>query len=140
MSETTKPTSTTPNKTITVTLNGVEREVKMSYGLLNELISMVSDIEEIAKFYVDETLRNKALVAVLSERTPAGKITAAVQMDETDIDIEDIDKLLSWVAAHVTGFFIRSLTNLADKMKDFPTDHLVLQGQESTQRSTGSAA
>lgn len=138
MSETTKPTNTPP-KTITVTANGAEREIKMTYGLLNELVSMVGDIEEIAKFYVDETLRNKALVSVLSERSNTGKITAKADMEEIDIEIEDIDQLLSWVAAHVTGFFIRSLTNLADKMKDFPTEHLTLQALESTPQSPGSA-
>ena len=63
-------TSNTPDKILKFEANGEEREVKMTYGLLNELVSMVGDIEEIAKFYVDQNLRNQVLVAVLSQRSP----------------------------------------------------------------------
>lgn len=133
--------SATPEKTITFTpVGGEPRDVVMTYGLLNELVSKVADIDQVAKFFVDETTRNDVLTAVLSERSPSGKITTKITPENLAIELETVDEILSWAAGHVTGFFIRSLTNLAKRMDQMPVDQ-IQQGLEAalTATSSGSA-
>lgn len=119
-----QPNTATPDKVITFTADGEEREVKMTYGLLNELVNLIKEIEEVSKFFVDEKIRNAVLAAVLAQRAPNGKVTSKVNVDDIELELEAIDEILAWASAHVTGFFIRSLTNLAKRVNALPTEDI----------------
>lgn len=133
-------TTLTPDKILTFKVGETDREVKMTYGLLDELVNYVKDINEIATFFVDQETRNKVLVSILSDRTPTGKIITKANLEELDVDLEVIDEILAWAASHVTAFFIRSLSNLAKKVQQFPVDQLegVIQDHRLTELSNGS--
>ncbi len=114
--------SATPDKILTIIPTGAEpRDIVMSYGLLDTLVSMVGDIDQVSKFFIDQDTRNKVLTAVLSDRAPNGKVTNKITPDDLALELETVDDILSWAAAHVTGFFIRSLTSLAKRVSEMPT-------------------
>lgn len=121
----TEKTNTTPEKTITFTpIEGEEREIVMSYGLLDKLVSKVGDIDQVSRFFTDQEVRNAVLTEVISERSPTGKMTKKITPEDLALELETIDELLSWSAAHVTAFFIRSLTSLAKRINDLPQEDL----------------
>lgn len=132
------PTNQTPDKTLTIKVNNTEREIKMTYGLLDEIVGQVKDIDQIGNFFIDQDTRNKVLTAVLSDRTASGKITNKINADDVEIELEDVDAVLAWAASHVTSFFIRSLTNLAARVKQFPMEDQQALAPQSTESSTGS--
>lgn len=102
---------------LTVTVDGEEREIKMTYGLQDKLISLVRDTNEIGNIFVDPETRNGILAEMLAERTPGGKIVGTRKdAEEYEISLEDIDNLLSWATDVVTDFFIRALAIIERKL------------------------
>lgn len=106
-----------PAPTLTITVDGEEREIKMTYGLQDKLISLVRDTNEIGNIFVDPEVRNNILAEMLATRGRGGKIEG-VRKDAEDyeISLEDIDALLSWATDVVTDFFIRALAIIERKL------------------------
>lgn len=109
-----------PDKTIVAKVDGEDREFKMYYGLLNELMTTVRDLSDISLFFVDPDVRNHALTAILSQRDPRGKKLNTVGPEDVQIEFEELEKILNWAAAHVTAFFIRNLVQLTKQMQAIP--------------------
>jgi hypothetical protein len=99
--------------TFAVKVNGEDREIFMSFGLLNELTTVVGDPGAIASITLNPEMRNKVLESALAKRKPSGKIEEPVDMDDLDISIDEAEKLLDWVSGHVMSFFVRSLRKVA---------------------------
>jgi hypothetical protein len=97
------------NDKITVILNGKERELFMSFGLLNSLTRIVDDPSRVPAIRTDHELRDTVLAAALAERKPSGKIQKEIDLDDADITIEDVERTLDWVMEHVMSFFVRAL-------------------------------
>lgn len=112
--------------TITLKIGGEDQEFLMSWGLLDELTQMVKDLDQLGEFFSNPEMRTKVLSAVLSLRTKTGKITERRDVLDVDLDdqLEAIDEILSWAAAHVTGFFIRSLSKLSERVERIPQAQL----------------
>lgn len=102
------------NDKITVTLNGKERELFMSFGLLNNLTRIVDDPTRVPAIRTDSELRDAVLSAALAERKTSGKIEKEVDIDDIDITIDDVERTLDWVMEHVMGFFVRALKKVVE--------------------------
>ena len=124
-----------PEKTLTLKVDDAEREVFMSYGLQDQLLRLVKDTNEIGTLFIDAEVRNAVIEQVLAERTKTGKITTKKAFDEYDIEIEEVDKILSWVADHITHFFIKVLSNLGRRLDQSETND-----SQSTPQPNGSKA
>lgn len=113
----TQPTIKVPEKTLTVVIGTGEetttRELFMSWGLLDKLVNRIKDTDQIAEIFINGEIRNAILTELLAERTRTGKIISTVSLDDLDIDLEQIDNLLSWASEHITSFFLRSLSRLS---------------------------
>lgn len=135
--------ATTPDKILTIEVNGAKRDIKMTYGLLNELLRAVPNIDNVASVFADPEARTTVLKAVLAERSSTGRVTTEVDPEDVNIEIETVDDILSWAAAHVTSFFMRSLINLTKQVNRLPAQELeavvteVVDGA-STSTSNGS--
>ena len=106
-----------PAATLTVTVDGEEREIKMTYGLQDKLITLVRDTSEIGNIFVDPEVRNGVLAELLAKRGRGGKIEGdRKDAEEYEISMEDVDALLSWATDVVTHFFVRALVILERKM------------------------
>ncbi len=96
------------NRTLTLEINGKSRDLFMSFGLLNELASLLGDVDRLTELPINHELRTVILKAVLSERTKAGKIVTEADLSEIDMDPQDVPKILAWVGEWVVDFFIQS--------------------------------
>ena len=130
-----------PNKpaaTLTVNVDGEEREIKMTYGLQDKLISLVRDTNEIGNIFVDPEVRNNILAELLAVRGKGGKIEGArKEAEDYEISLEDIDALLSWATDVITDFFIRALAIIERKLV-LPQE--LQDGSQSTDTSNGTQA
>jgi len=106
-----------------ITIGGKPVEIKMTFGLLNELARRVGDIDDVAQISYDPDLREAMLVSLLSGRDAKGKIVEELSVFNLDMTTDDVMELLDWAGAHVADFFLSSLTNaktLVDsRMKKF---------------------
>lgn len=116
---------------LSITFEGNERELFMSYGLLNELAKLVGSPEVAPSISLDEHLREEVLKACLADRKPnSGKVIAPVaDMDDLDITISDIEAVLDWATENVLGFFVRSLGKMVKRVE---SNKDVLEGLKSS--------
>lgn len=98
------------NDKLTINYEGEDRDLLMSYGLLNELVIIVGSPEVTPTIAVNPLMREDVLKACLAERKPSGKISKPIaDMDDINISIADVEKILEWASEHVLNFFVRSL-------------------------------
>jgi hypothetical protein len=111
----------TITNTLTVKVNGADREIFMSFGLLNVLSRHVGGVENVGTIALDHELRDTVLTEMLSERSKAGKLLNKIDMEDVDIEVDDVLKLLEWATEHVLNFFVNSLgtaKRLADQQAE----------------------
>jgi hypothetical protein len=113
--KTTTPAAPAPRLTITV--NGAQRELFMSFGLLNEICRGVGDFQAAVQIPVDAQLRDYVLLAVLSERNDQGEIGVAANLRTLDITVDEVEDMLAWVTAHATDFFLRTMERVVKQQK-----------------------
>jgi hypothetical protein len=107
-------TRMTTENTITIKFNNEDRDIFMSFGLLNDLTKLVSDPSEVPRILLDPDLRDAVLKELLAERKRSGKILKELpDVEDIDASPEDIEKLLDWTMEHVISFFVRSLKKTA---------------------------
>lgn len=115
---------------LSITFEGADREILMSYGLLNELAKLVGSPEVAPSISIDENLREEVLKACLAERKPSGKIVKHVaDMDDLNMSIEHIEAVLDWATEHVLSFFVRSLGKMVKRVE---ANKDVLEGLKSS--------
>jgi hypothetical protein len=113
-----------------IIFEGAERELFMSYGLLNTLAKMVGSPEVAPQITLDEYLRADVLKACLAERKPTGKVIKDIEdMDDLDVSVEDIEKILDWATENVLSFFVRSLAKMVKRVE---SNKDVLEGLKSS--------
>jgi len=117
MRENNKSMSNTLSDKLSITVDENERELFMSFGLLNELTTIIGDPARVSAVAVDPELRTEVLCAALAERKRSGKIIKAVDFDDLDISVEDVENVISWVMEHSLSFFVRSLRKVVDLTK-----------------------
>lgn len=99
---------------LTVRIGDKDREIFMSYGLLNTLTRVIGDPAVVPAIAIDPDLRGKVLAEVLAERKKSGKVSAAVKdIDDLEISIEDVELLIDWVMEHVMSFFVRRMEKIS---------------------------
>ena len=94
---------------LSVKLEDKEHEVFMSFGLLNELTTLVDDPSRVPAIPIDPVLRTAVLGACFAQRKKSGKVEKPVDMEDIDVSIEDAENTVAWVMDHLTSFFVRAL-------------------------------
>jgi hypothetical protein len=119
-----------PNPKLTITQDGKERELFMSYGLLNVLSIAVGSPELVPAMSLDDELRTEVLKAVLAERKVTGKVVQAIaDLEEIEISIDDVEAVLDWAGEHLMGFFMRRLAKSAKHVENHKS---LLEGLKSS--------
>lgn len=95
--------------TFTIEVDGDPRDIKMTFGLLNELVRVIGDVEGIAEISFNNDLRDAVLNEVFSERDEQGRIKEPVNLFNLAVDPDDVVNLLEWVGAHVTDFLLKQM-------------------------------
>jgi hypothetical protein len=110
-------------------------EVKMSFGLLNELVRTVGDIEAVTEISFDIELRDALMIQIFSERDAKGRIKEDVNLFNLDIKPDTVVDLLDWVGSHVTDFLLKQMLRSKEMMESRQDQIMAL-----TPSSTGSQA
>ncbi|MCG7628990.1 hypothetical protein MHM88_14355 [Epibacterium sp. MM17-32] len=95
--------------TFTVTVAGDPRHLKMTFGLLNELVRTVGDIEGVAEISFDTELRNTLLNELFARRDEQGVIVEPVNLFHFDIAPDEVVELMEWVGVHITDFLLKQM-------------------------------
>ncbi len=95
--------------TFDIVVNGSEKQIKMTFGLLNILCRAVGDVDSAATVNFDPVLRHTFLVEMLSDRDAKGKIKEAIDVDTLDLDVDAASDLIAWAGDHVLDFFLKGL-------------------------------
>lgn len=95
------------NEYITIELGGEEREIKMTFGLLDALAGAVGEINNLGAISVDSTIRNAVLKAILVKRNPRG--VPQGEADLYDLDMKTALELLDWAGIHIADFFLKGV-------------------------------
>lgn len=119
----------------TITKGGEPCHIKMTFGLLNELVRTIGDIEAVGEVSFDLELRNAVLNEIFAERDEMGAITEPVNLFKLDVDPDAIVELLAWVGAHVTDFLLKQMVKTKEMMEARQGQMMAL-----TPTSTGSPA
>ena len=97
--------------------DGDDREIFMSFGLLNEITTLMGEPATAASVYFDPALRVAVLLAALHVRSKTGKVEHQIKsLDELEIAPADMEALLAWEVEHAIAFFARSMERVV-KMK-----------------------
>lgn len=108
MSETTSPV-----EFITITQDGKEREIHMTFGLLNEVTRLIGDPANAVAVYYNPSVREVLILTLLHERDERGKIVKEVEaLHDVGISISETEELLAWGVEHTLAFFERSMTRV----------------------------
>lgn len=98
------------NEYFTIKVDGKDKEIKMSFGLLNQLCGMCGDADDALMFGLNTDLREEALRLMLSKRDKEGRISDDVNLYLIDVDSDDVSDLLDWAGSHALDFFLKAAT------------------------------
>lgn len=87
-----------------------DKDIFMSFALLNALVRVIGDPSRAATMDMDAELAQLVLTLVLVPRSPTGKPT--VSFDDFDLpglDPDEAFKVLDWVRENILNFFVSRL-------------------------------
>lgn len=97
------------NPKFKIKINGEERDIKMSFGLLNVLATAVGELDDIPHILLNGELRTDIFVKTVVRRDAEGTPVETLNMFTIDVEEDDVIDLLTWVAEHLTDFFLKSI-------------------------------
>lgn len=106
--------STAPSSKFRMKVNGEQQDIKMSYGLFQELLKIIPSVENLDNLMVnDPYLRDYVIRRVLTGNKHVSEDSDLVDPFELDVDLADIDDLAAWVMEHILHFFLKTATKTA---------------------------
>ena len=92
-----------------IKVDGKGRDIKMTFGLLNELARIVGNAAQVTRVAVDQDLRDDFLECLLVERTPSGKRVGVADVEDLGLAPGQVLKLIEWSSMHVMDFLLEAL-------------------------------
>jgi len=128
-----------PSRTFDLTVGGEKQTITMSYGLFNEIMRVVPSPEQITDLVVrDPYLRDYVVRRMLTGNKKVETDEDLVDPFELDIDLDELDELVNWVAEHVLHFFMKSVAKTAKTGEKYQA--VIAQLTQSAQSLTGAAS
>lgn len=95
---------------MTIRLNGEDREIFMSFGLVRDLNRAFPNPNDPVQVFHNPHQFENALWLLLADRSPTGKLLAEeFDLDEQDMDPDDAVALVRWGMEHLMRFFLKKL-------------------------------
>lgn len=111
-----------PSLEFILRVNDEDKVIKMTYGLFNEVMSVVPNPENIGDLLIaDAGLRDFIVRRMLAGNKRVTKDEDLPDPFEMDLDIRDMNNLVMWVGDHILYFFMTSAektTALAQKYQE----------------------
>lgn len=105
------------NDILNVEINGKPHQLVMTFGLLNEVLSIVGTLENVTAIALEPNTRKEILKAILVDRDENGN-PKEFSFSDTNMSTEDTLKILSWAMSHAMDFFmatVKLIQNLEGK-------------------------
>lgn len=103
-----------PSRTFELAIGGQKNTIIMTYGLFNEVMKVVPNPAQITNLVVnDPFLRDYVVRRMLTGNKRVETDEDLIDPFDLDIDLDDLDDLVSWVAEHVLHFFMNSAAKTA---------------------------
>ena len=109
-------TTEKPNPTLTIVVGDKKHKQFMSFGLLNLLMTYIESPLQIIQLPTDAELTQTLLIECLSTRDADGSVTE--QFNLFNLDPEEGEKVLAWMIAHISHFFVQTLSQMPKQLKD----------------------
>ncbi len=109
--------SDNPSVTFNISVNDEDKEVFMSFALLNTITGYFRTAEELEQILLNPDVRASVITELLSERNETGRITKNFDINTMKADPDQILDLLEWVSEHVETFFMKALQRAKQRMK-----------------------
>jgi hypothetical protein len=95
------------------------RQIKMTYGLLNRLCRVVGEVDGAAVMTMDNDIRERVLIEILSPRDPQGNIPDGGEFNIFSItaSTEEVSEVLDWAQEQVIDFFVKRAIKTASVTK-----------------------
>lgn len=112
--------------TFKIKVDGKEREILMSYGILNMLANMIGDVERMLLVAADMKIQESFVKILLAPRDEKGKpLVEECEYFNLNVSNDSIVDLLSWASEHVSSFLfkladrqVKILEGQREKLKD----------------------
>ena len=91
--------------------DGKPVELFMSYALLNKLVVIVGGVDGVTALAADPAIQEQVLLTTFIKREGKEVVWAPESLEEIDVGLEDIGRVLDWVGGHVTDFFLKQTEN-----------------------------
>ena len=109
--------SDNPPTVFNLSVNGEDKELFMSFALLNILTGYFRSPDELDQILLNPDVRASILTELLSERNETGRITKNFDINKMVVDQDHILDLFEWVAEHIETFFMKALKRAKNRMK-----------------------
>lgn len=105
-----------PARSLKIKRSGVDHEIVMTFGLLNELASAVGSLDEAQTLLTDNDKSNMVISLALAERDERGRVVGELpNVEEGDlVDLEEYEVLFNWLLEHILGFFMKRMKAFAN--------------------------
>lgn len=125
------PNAQLPSKTIS--FNDGEIQVKMSYGMLSEVLKILGDSEDaISILLTDPTTRDYVVRRIFTDtKEPVTKEEDLISPYDIDLDPLELDTLIAWVADHVTHFTLSTANKTRAVVQKYETQAASLNPSKS---------
>lgn len=107
-----------------------DRDIKMTFGLLDELTRIIGDVDGLAEMPINADVRKEVLIAVLVERDEKGK-RGKTEPDIYNLEADTVTEILEWVGEHVADFFLSAMER-TKKLLEARTDRFKALQPSST--------
>ena len=102
---------------LTVKLGESDKQLFMSYGLLNRLTLIVGGPEGAPAIGGVPEVQEAVLLEVFTERPKGEAPVPPKSLEEIEISLDDVANVLDWVGGHITDFFLQTVTKSMEKAK-----------------------
>jgi hypothetical protein len=102
-------TKQTPSETLLININGEEKTLLMTYGLLTRLTMINSNADELLNGAADPAARDAMIITCLTKHGRSGAMDPGFDFDAIDVSIDDCERIFDWGMEHLLDFFMRRM-------------------------------
>lgn len=109
-----------PDKELVLEESGIT--LKMTYVVFNDILRYVGSIEDaMLSIMSNQDVRDLIIRRLLTDhKKPVEDITDLIPMNEVEVDIFELDDILSWTMEHIAYFFTRTATKMEESVSRVP--------------------
>ena len=131
-----------PPLSFTLQVGEEEQEIKMTYGMFNELMQVIPDPQNITELLIsDQGLRDYVFRRLLTGNKKVAKEEDLVDPFDLELQLDQVDDLIMWAGDHILYFFTTSMTKVVSLGTKYePTIRQLVQSKNGSENSDSKEA